>query len=244
MSTRNPGPLLAAGRAADVYELGRQLVLRRYRQPHAQIYDARREAELMTYAHDHGFPVPVVHDADQTDIVMQRVIGPSMLASMARQPWTLWANTLTLAKLHHNLHSILAPEWVSAPFGDGEALIHLDLHPENVLLTDEGPVVIDWQNAARGPVGADLAKTWIILATAAIPARGAKAALLRGARHLFLRSFLHRVDRQSAAALLPAVAEAWINNPRTSDPERAATARLLRDHTHEVTRQSRGTRPS
>jgi hypothetical protein len=89
-------------------------------------------------------------------------------------------------------------------------------------------MVIDWQNAARGSVGADLAKTWIILATASVPGSKAKAAMLRAARQLFLRSFLGNVDGQGARSFLPLVAEAWIANPRTSDRERAATSRLLR----------------
>jgi len=89
-------------------------------------------------------------------------------------------------------------------------------------------MVIDWQNAARGPAGADLAKTWIILATASVPGSRAKAAMLTAARQLFLRSFLGNVDTQAARSFLPPVAEAWKANPRTSDLERAATSRLLR----------------
>jgi len=29
-------------------------------------------------------------------------------------------------------------------------IVHLDLHPENVMLTVSGPVVIDWRNATDG----------------------------------------------------------------------------------------------
>ncbi len=132
-----------------------------------------------------------------------------------------------LADLHKQLHAITGPDWMSSPFGGGDALLHLDLHPENVLITVDGPIVIDFQNAARGPEGADLAKTWIILATAAIPTSGIKAILLGCARYLFLRSFLRHVDVAAASAHLPAVGEAWIANPRTGYPERIATDRLL-----------------
>jgi hypothetical protein len=58
MSKRDPGPLLAAGRSADVYLLGADRVVRRYREPYAADFDARREAEVMTYAREGGFPVP------------------------------------------------------------------------------------------------------------------------------------------------------------------------------------------
>jgi len=228
MSKHDPGPLLAAGRSADVYLLGADRVIRRYREPHAAHFDARREAEVMTYARERGFPVPRVYDADRTDIVMSRVAGPSMLESVARRPWTLLAHARMLAHLHGQLHAIAGPDWLPAPFGEGDPLLHLDLHPENILVTDRGLMVIDWQNAARGPVGADLAKTWIILATASVPGRQPKAAMLRAARGVFLRSFLGHVDAEAARDLLPLVAAAWTANPRTGDLERAATGRLLR----------------
>lgn len=223
---RDPGPLLAAGRSADVYLLGTDRVLRRYRDPYATDFDAQREADVMTYVRERGFPVPVVYDADRTDIVMHRAMGPSMLAAVARRPWTLASQAQTLASLHHQLHAITGPTWLSTVFGEESTLLHLDLHPENVLLTRQGVIVIDWQNAARGPVGADLAKTWIILATASPPGGKVRAAMLRSARNLFLRSFLHDVDTQAAKSFLPAVAKAWIDNPRTSDLERAAAHRL------------------
>jgi tRNA A-37 threonylcarbamoyl transferase component Bud32 len=228
MGKQSPGPLLASGRSADVYLVGTDRVVRRYREPYAADFDAQREAELMRYVRERGVPVPEVYDADRTDIVMQRLVGHSMLAAMARRPWTLDAQARVLAGLHHQVHAIAGPSWLPTPFGDEDTLLHLDLHPDNVLVTSHGVMLIDWQNAARGPVGADLAKSWIILATASVPGGKAKAAMLRTARSLFLRSFLRNVDVQAARGCLPVVAEAWVGNPRISDPERAATARLLR----------------
>jgi RIO-like serine/threonine protein kinase len=186
---------LAAGRSADVYLLGTSRVVRRYREAYAADFDALREAEIMKYARDRGFPVPQVYDADRTDIVMDRVVGPSMLACIARRPWTLPSQAQTLASLHRQLHAIAGPGWLATPFGEGHTLLHLDLHPENVLVADQGVTVIDWQNAARGPAGADVAKTWIILATASPPGGRAKAALLGAARRIFLRSFLAAAAR-------------------------------------------------
>jgi aminoglycoside phosphotransferase (APT) family kinase protein len=229
MRPPEPGPLLAAGRSADVYLVGADRVLRRYRDPWAADFDAEREARLMTYVLEQGFTVPRVYDANRTDILMDRVEGSSMLASIAHEPWTLSSQARTLAGLHNQLHDICGPHWLSSPFGEGDPVLHLDLHPDNVLLTDKGAIVIDWQNSARGPAGADLAKTWIILATAAVPGKGAKPTLMRAARHHFLKSFLRHVDIRAARSSLAAVADAWITNPRTNDKERAATGRLLRD---------------
>jgi aminoglycoside phosphotransferase (APT) family kinase protein len=34
----------------------------------------------------------------------------------------------------------------------------------NVILTADGPQIIDWEGAARGPAVADVAMTWVIVA--------------------------------------------------------------------------------
>ncbi|WP_260428757.1 phosphotransferase family protein [Micromonospora globispora] len=46
-------------------------------------------------------------------------------------------------------------------------ILHLDLHPENVILTTAGPMVIDWANATEGPPELDVAMTAVILAEVA-----------------------------------------------------------------------------
>ena len=45
----------------------------------------------------------------------------------------------------------------------GAALLHGDLHPGNVLLGQDGPVVIDWFDAAVGNPHADVARTALLL---------------------------------------------------------------------------------
>ncbi len=54
-----------------------------------------------------------------------------------------------LADLHRRLHGIAAPEWLPA-IGPGGAVIHLDLHPDNVMLHGNGALFIDWANARAG----------------------------------------------------------------------------------------------
>jgi aminoglycoside phosphotransferase (APT) family kinase protein len=79
-----------------------------------------------------------------------------MLAELRRRPWRSVEHTRTLAQLHARLHQI--------PFED-ERLLHLDLHPDNVMLTSRGPVVIDWTNAAAGDPAFDVALMWVIAQT-------------------------------------------------------------------------------
>jgi aminoglycoside phosphotransferase (APT) family kinase protein len=75
------------------------------------------------------------------------------------------------------------------PFGDGDALLHRDLHPINVILTPDGPVIIDWESAACGPPIADVAMTWVIIGFSDVPGDGVSAAVVRAGQSILTRSF-------------------------------------------------------
>ena len=194
MSSDQPGPLIGAGRAADVYALGEnalgeQRVLRRYRNGGG----AEREAGVMAHLAGAGYPVPRVYDASGPDLVMERLDGRDMLADLSSRPWLVRQYARTLAKLHDRLHAIVAPPSLAQQFGPGDRILHLDLHPGNVMLTTRGPVVIDWSNVSAGAPAADVAMAWLIIATSEVDApplllrpavSSIRAALLRRFRAL------------------------------------------------------------
>ena len=94
-----------------------------------------------------------------------------------------------------------------AEIGVGDAVLHFDLHPLNVLMSPQGPVIIDWTNACRGPAAADVAQTWIIMATSEADVPSFLRPLLGRLRSWFLDRFLASQDREAACAQLPAIAE-------------------------------------
>jgi tRNA A-37 threonylcarbamoyl transferase component Bud32 len=162
----------AAGREADVYALDASRVLRRYRDGS----DATREAALMAYLHERGYPVPAVDSADGSEIVMERLDGPTMAQALMAGTFTIPESAVMLADLLRRLHEIPGQS------GDG-TVGHFDLHPENVLLTARGPVVIDWRNGRDGAADLDTAFSALILAQVAIgsiehPIRDAAGELL------------------------------------------------------------------
>jgi len=163
-SDDRPGPLIGAGRTADVYAVGERRVLRRYRNGDS----AEREAGVMTYLAQAGFPVPRVYDASGPDLVMERLGGRDMLADLSRRPWLVRQHAYTLARLHDRLHAITAPSSLQTRFGPGDRMLHLGLHPGNVMLTAAGPVVVDWANVAAGAPAADVAMAWLIIATSEV----------------------------------------------------------------------------
>jgi aminoglycoside phosphotransferase (APT) family kinase protein len=203
--------LIAAGRASEIFDLGDGRVLRRFRAGG----DPEREALVMRHAHDHGYPVPRVLEVTPDALVLERIEGATMLHESGRRPWRLPRHASLLARLHEQLHQIVAPS-VLPEVGPGDRLLHLDLHPDNVILSPSGPFVIDWTNARRGDPALDVALTWVIAATSG-------GFLGR----LFLRWFLPHFDRADLLRALPAAAERRVADVNVTDRERRAVRRFV-----------------
>jgi hypothetical protein len=229
-----PGPRVGIGRSADVYDLGHGRVLRRY---HDHARSARGEAEIMSWAVAHGVPVPEVFDADGPDIVMEKVDGPTMLADVARRPWRLPDHAALLARLHGQVHAVPALDSLRSPFEGGRAgegaavLLHLDLHPENVLLSERGPMVIDWEGAGRGPAEADVALCWLVVATSEVPGSAWQRAVGRAGQRLFADILVRRAGLRLDAAWRAEAARFRLLDPHLRPGEAARVRRVLaQDH--------------
>ena len=144
---------LASGREADVFALDDHRVLRRYR----RAADVRDEAEAMAYVAGLGFPVPAVYEAHGAEMVLERLHGPTMTAALWAGELPVEDGAAMLADLLRRLHELPGRS------GTG-AMLHLDLHPDNVMLTGRGPVVIDWCNARDGDPDLDTALSAMIIA--------------------------------------------------------------------------------
>lgn len=177
--------LIGTGRDADVFALGSGRVLRRYRKGG----DVAHELEMMRHVAAHGFPVPFVFEGCGTDMVMERIDGPTMLASLMAGELEPGAAGRMLAELANALHSVPALDSM-VPF---ERVIHLDLHPDNVILGERGPVLIDWRNSADGPPCLDNALTAVIIAQAVLAGIVPQSGFDDAARQV-LRCFLNAVD--------------------------------------------------
>ncbi|MEH0935528.1 phosphotransferase [Micromonospora psammae] len=151
---------LASGREADVYAIDADRVLRRYREGG----DVRVEAEVMTYLRGQGYPVPEVFRADGPELEMARLSGPTLTAAFVAGLVGLRSVARTLAELHRRLHAL--PTRHSADPAVG--ILHLDLHCDNVMLTADGPYVVDWRNTTEGPPELDRTTTALIIAETAV----------------------------------------------------------------------------
>ena len=168
-------------------------------------------------------------------IVYERVSHPSLLAVSLRRPWRLpWA-ARQLAELHVRLHAHRVPglprlherladriQSVDAhrvpaevcravlealeKLPSDDRLCHGDLHPENVVLGPNGPIILDWLDASSGPPLADVARTSLLLAHAALLKAMPGRRFIQAIRHLlqreYLRVYFHH-SRQALEALAP-----------------------------------------
>lgn len=223
-------PLIGRGRAADVFDLGDGHVLRRYRTPHPGV--AQREALAMQHLRAHGAPVPEVFSADGDEMVMERIAGRSMLDVIKSRPWRTASMGRLLADVQRRIHAVPAGDIDLPRVGDGDAILHFDLHPDNVMLTEHGPVVIDWSNVAVGDPLADVMFSWMLMSTAApenVP--------------MLLRPVLARIRRSLTDAFiadtpLDDTARAWIgtvclrrlDDPNTTDAEKLSIHAFAERH--------------
>jgi aminoglycoside phosphotransferase (APT) family kinase protein len=219
-SVMDPGPLLASGRDADIFEYGPGLVLRRSREGRSMVQEAR----IMEYVRAQGFGVPAIEELsdDGLDMVLERIDGPDMVTMMGNRPWMISRLGRMLADLHRGLHELTAPTWLpDAPVGRGAGLLHLDLHPLNVMMGPRGPVVIDWARACRGEPSVDVALAWVLMAAGEVSAGRLMGLILGRARSALVKSFLGGVDLQGARQNLRDVVAWKVLDPHMTAAEQA-----------------------
>ncbi len=152
-------------------------------------------------------------------IVYERVDGVSMLQRLISKPWAVARFARLLAKLQAAMHSRTAPELPSqrrrlerriqaakplppdlkdaalralARLPDADVICHGDFHPDNVLMTARGSVIIDWIDATRGHPLADVARTSLIMRLGGLPPGAARRWLIQALRALFHTAYLRR----------------------------------------------------
>jgi Ser/Thr protein kinase RdoA (MazF antagonist) len=222
-----PGALLGQGRTADIYAWGASHVLKLYHPgwPTALI---EQEARISHVVAETGLPVPAVGELvtvqGRLGIVFWRVSGPTLVQYFTAKPWTVMASVRRFTDLHLAMHTQTIRDLpsqrealrrqiteadVTAPvrqaalqqldvLPDGQMLCHGDYHPENVLMTQGGPIIIDWMTATSGHPYADVARTALLLQMGELPHAPMSRWLLASARVVVHSAYLRHYVRHSA----------------------------------------------
>lgn len=183
----------------------------------------------MEFVYAQGYPVPRVDEvsADGLELVMERIEGTNMIDSLTAAPWKAKRFGRVLAGLHVQLHDLSAPEWLDpAPCGFGDRLLHLDLHPLNVMMSPRGPMVIDWTNAVRGNPNTDVALTWTLISAGEVPTTRVTRKLVHLIRSRLIHGFIGGFDRDDVGREVSAVVE-WKSQDRNMNETELASMRVF-----------------
>lgn len=153
---------------------------------------AEREYQAMRAAASHGVPVPTIVTRGMMEsrpvIVMTRAPGETASQIVRESPQRAHAIGLAMGEALGRIHEVVAPvelapdpeAWIERAGASIEPirpllstlpvrdrLLHLDYHPNNVLLAAEAVSgIIDWENTTAGPPHIDRARTRAILLSA------------------------------------------------------------------------------
>ena len=152
-------------------------------------------------------------------LIYERIEGQSMLQDLNSHPWKLLGHARSLAELQLKIHRQSIPDLPSykerlnhairstrylteelrekhlhllESLPNGQTLCHGDYHPGNIILSRNGPVVVDWMTACSGGHWADVARTCLLLTIGPKGAGNLVSPLLHIAIRLYYRVYLNR----------------------------------------------------
>jgi uncharacterized protein (TIGR02172 family) len=252
---------VAQGRTAEIYVWDDRHILKLYRDwcPSDWVdYEARIARAVYEAGIPSPKAGEIVEVDGRRGMLYERLEGISMVQDLKARPWMLFSHGRSLAELQIQIHQKSTAELPTYKdrlhydiretsqltdelrrkslnlldqLPNGQNVCHGDYHPENVLITREGPVVIDWMTACSGSPWADVARTSLILTVGARAAGKQIPLILRIMVRLYHRTYLHRycslradteneLDRWTAVIAAARLSENII-------PEREALIRIV-----------------
>ena len=153
-------------------------------------------------------------------LIYEQVIGVSMLETLVSRPWTLFQFAHLLAELQANIHGfegvdglpsqhkklkdkiqsaqMLSPDLRETVLNmleqlpEGNQLCHGDFHPDNILITKNGHVIIDWIDATSGNPLSDVARSSLLMSKGHLPDNTRMRWILNLFRQWLHRAYLRR----------------------------------------------------
>jgi uncharacterized protein (TIGR02172 family) len=213
---------IAEGRTAEIYAWDDRHVLKLYREwcpPDWVDYEARIARAVHEAGISSPAPGDLIEVNGRRGLLYERLDGITMVQDLKARPWMLFRHARALADLQVQIHQKYTTELPSYKdrlrydlqetsqltddlrrkalrlldqLPEGKTICHGDYHPENVLVTKNGPVVIDWMTACSGSPWTDVARTSLILSIGAKAAGKQIPLILRTIVGLFHRTYLQR----------------------------------------------------
>ena len=221
----NLGPLIGRGYVAEVFEFGEWKAIKLFLDEDSEEHaEQEAHTTSVAREHGIASPRvwDVVKANGRVGIVMERIKGESMMHWGTSFPWRIYTGAKMMARMHADMHSKTSAAMPNlrdklrrgvesasevadhvreqaleqlAGLPDGKSICHGDFHPDNIMMSKAGPVIIDWQDGARGHPSADIART-VVLVESGVPLAGViRRAVIGVARRIFLSIYLREYFR-------------------------------------------------
>lgn len=231
---------IAEGRTAEIYVWGEGRILKLFKEwwpaKNAE-YEADMSRKLQEAGVAVPTIYDAIEVDGRRGIVYERIKGPALDTLLKKQPWRVRRVARIMAETHaammrHTVRGLpsqrerlersvssvtaLPPsvrEHILARLHrlpDGSVLCHGDLHPGNILLSERGPVVIDWENASLGSPVADVARSVLITrGWSCYETNPARRLLVRWVAEAFVASYLARYEELAPTLRLRSQVACW-----------------------------------
>lgn len=190
------GRLLARGNTAEIYEWGDREVVKIFVTPERIMNEVENSNIVYDMGLPVPRVIDVVELENGQGIVYEKVEGLTLMRSIKASESSLLEHANLMAKLHADLHrvttaitpnlkselshGILRERMLSADqrseavetlrrLPEGNTICHYDFHPDNIIMSPNGPIIIDWLNALVGHPDADVMRTLVILRSRSLP---------------------------------------------------------------------------
>ncbi len=215
-------PRVAEGATAEIFVWDEDRILKLYHEdasPGEAEQEAIRAAIAYDAGLNTPAVIDTITIDNRQGVIFERVHGITMVDAIIANPQKLIRYAHILAELQADIHtrtasklplqrqrlkrqiqsvSGLALETKAAILTDldrlqaDNTLCHGDVHPENILLTVEEPVIIDWVDATQGSPLVDVARTALVLRVGELPPSMNEEHRQKIAemRHLFYEAYL------------------------------------------------------
>jgi tRNA A-37 threonylcarbamoyl transferase component Bud32 len=218
------GECIGEGKTGSVFEWGNNEVIKIFQDRNKAIIEAKNAEIINSLGVRAPEFIKIIEIEDKTGLIYERLKGQTMLKLIEPTISSLAHYGRILAGLHLEIHGIklnikpnLKRELINKisysehivdkqklkiieiikKLPEGQSLCHYDFHPDNIIMTANGPVIIDWANALVGQQRADVARTSMILKSSALPPKAPKWIQTREYRDELHKTYLYEYTKES-----------------------------------------------
>lgn len=211
------GELIGIGNTARVYQWGKTEIIKIFYDQSSAMNEANNAEIINNLQLRSPNYSGLVEFEGKIGIVYEKIDGPTMLWHIEPTEQSISYNAKLMANLQYEIHHVenkLVPNLkleitnkinnsleISSPekqiildllnsLPDGNRICHYDFHPDNIIISPKGPIIIDWLNLLVGNQEADVTRTSMMIQSHSLPPNAPTWLSHRILRDLFNREYL------------------------------------------------------